>query len=56
MQASESIRELKNGKRYNTAITWTLSENNSSEGSPPMNSHEINENEGPKIHFNAREI
>ena len=49
MQTFDSIHELRNGKRYNTAKTTTFSENNSSKGCLTLNSHEINDNEGPEI-------
>ena len=49
MQAFDSIRELSSEKRYITTTTKTMSENNSSEGCLAMNSHEINEKEGPEI-------
>ena len=48
MQAFDSIREVENGKKYDTASNTTLSENNSSEGSPVMNSHKTNQNGSPE--------
>ena len=50
MQAFDSIGELRNGKKNDSSSTTNMSENSRSEGSPAMNSTEINENEGPKIH------
>ena len=49
IQSCDSNRELANGKRYNTARTPTMSENNSSGRNSAMNSYDINENEGPEI-------
>ena len=49
MLAFDSIRELKNGKRHNTARKTTLSKNKSSEISSATNFCETKENEGPKI-------
>ena len=49
VQAFDSIREFRNGKRYNTARTTTMSENRRSEGSHAMNSNEINENDVPEF-------
>ena len=57
MQVFDSIHELKNGKKYNTASNTTMSKISSSEGSPTMHSTENNEKEGPEIQgINQSEI
>ena len=50
MQAFDSISELRNSKKYNTASNTTMSESSMSEGSIDMNSTETNENAGPELH------
>ena len=44
MQAFDSIPELRNGKKYDTASSTSMSENSSSENSPTMNSTVSNDN------------
>ena len=49
MEAFDSIPELKNEKRCNTARDTNMTGNNSSENSPALNSRGINENEESEI-------
>ena len=55
MQVFDSIREFRNGKRYNTARTMTMGEKISPESSSAVISQETNENEGPKVHSLTQE-
>ena len=48
MQSLNSVRELRNRKRYNTARSTVMSENNGPESNPAMNSQWTNENEEPE--------
>ena len=56
MQAFDSTRKLRNGKRYNAAKSKTMSKNSRSEGSLAVDSLEINENESPKIRTLTQEV
>ena len=49
MQVFDSIRELRNGERYDTASNAIMRESSCSESSPAKNSPETNENEVPKL-------
>ena len=50
MKSFDSIRELRNGKIYDTARNTTVNENSISESSSAINFRETNENEVPEIH------
>ena len=57
MESFDSIRKLRNVKRYNTITDTTLSENSCSEDNPVVNSHETNENESPETRaFTQEEV
>ena len=49
MQAFDCIRELKNGKRYDTTSNRVMSKTSVSEASPAMNPPETKEIEGPEV-------
>ena len=55
MQVFDSIRTLRDGKRYYTTRNTTWSENSSSGGSLANNSDEINERGGPNNRALAQE-
>ena len=48
MKVFDSIRELRNGKKYDTASNAAMSENSNCEGRPALNYTEANETQGPK--------
>ena len=49
MQAFDSIRVLRNRRKYDTSIYTVISESSTSDGSPAMIAPETIENEGLKI-------
>ena len=55
MHFSDPIREFEKQKRYNTARTTTMSEDNISESHYEMNSHETNGKEEPEVRILKQE-
>ena len=55
MSDSDSYRELKSGKRYNTSLWRTMSENDSIEEDSAGNSSENFDEEVPEIHTLTQE-
>ena len=55
MLSFDSIRQLRNGKKYGTAISIKMSECASAESSPIMNASERNVEDEPEAHVSTQD-